>query len=99
MIDIIFYLIENISSNGTATQSSEYFWKDKQLFLTADLAITGGPTHHFKSDSCATTLYKPIQYVAWWMLTFPVDTVYITTVKIYYRNDSKSNFTFVYILS
>ena len=47
MIDSIFYLIENISSNGTATQSSNYFWKDKQIFLTADLAITGGPTHHF----------------------------------------------------
>jgi hypothetical protein len=46
-IDSIFYLIENISSNGTATQSSDYFWKDKQIFLTADLAITGGPTHHF----------------------------------------------------
>jgi hypothetical protein len=47
MIDSIFYLIENISSNGTATQSSDYFWKDKQILLTADLAITGGPTHHF----------------------------------------------------
>ena len=99
MIDSIFYLLENISSNGTATQSSDYFWKDKQIFLTADLAITGGPTQHFKSVSCATTLYKPIQYVAWWMLTFPVDTVYITTVKMYYRNDSKSNFSLVYILS
>jgi len=95
MIYSIFYLLENISSNGTATQSSDYFWKDKQIFLTADLAITGGPTYHFKS---APTLYKPIQYVAWWILTFPVDTVYITTVKMYYRNDSKSNFSFVYIL-
>jgi len=31
MIDSIFYLIENISSNGTATQSSgrisRYFWQ------------------------------------------------------------------------
>jgi hypothetical protein len=57
MIYSILYLLENISSNGTATQSSDYFWKDKQIFLTADLAITGGPTHHFKHASCATTLY------------------------------------------
>ena len=78
MIDSIFYLLENISSNGTATQSSDYFWKDKQIFLTADLAITGGPTHHFKSAACATTLYKPIQYLAWWMFTLPLITV--TTV-------------------
>jgi hypothetical protein len=31
----------------------------------------------------------PKRYVAWWMLTFPVDTVYITNVLIYYRGNSK----------
>jgi len=57
--------------------------------MTADLAITGGPLHNFFSYSCAMTWYKPTQYVAWWVLTFPVDTVYITNVTIYFRLDGK----------
>jgi hypothetical protein len=35
------------------------------------------------STSCATTATEPTRYVAWWMLAFPVDTVYITNVQIY----------------
>ena len=64
--------------------------------MTADLAITGGRTHNFYGLSCATTRYSPTQYVAWWMFTLPVDTVYITTVNIYYRYNSKSYFSFVF---
>jgi hypothetical protein len=88
----IFHYIENLSPNGTANQSSDYLWVGKNIYLTADLAITGGPTNAFVSESCSVTLAFPIQYVAWWILTFPVDAVYITNVKIYYRDNSKFPF-------
>ena len=92
---ILFHYIGNIASNGIASQSSVYYWKDRDQNMTEDLAITGGRTHNFSSGSCATTGYPPPDYFAWWMLTFPVDIVYITTVKIYYRYNSKSYFSFV----
>ena len=57
-----------------------------KLNMTADLAITGGPTHAFYSGSCASTNASPKQYVSWWLLTFPVDTAYITSVRIYYSS-------------
>jgi hypothetical protein len=81
--------VVNLALNGTASQSSVYHWENQNLNLTADLAITGEPTHDFNNASCSTTLTNPKQYVAWWMLTFPVDTIYITNVKIYYRYNSK----------
>ena len=96
---MLFHYIENIAFNGTASQSSDYYWKDKKTNLTTDLGIAGGPTYYFSSASCATTLHSPIQYVAWWMLTFPVDIICITNVKIYYRNDSKFHFPFFYLIS
>ena len=57
--------------------------------MTAELAISGTSTDTFGGKTCSVTLANPIQYVAWWMLTFPVDTVYITNVQIYYRPDSE----------
>ena len=87
MNDVIY--IENLTSNGTASQSSNWYWNDKNKTMTADLAITGGRTHDLLSVSCSITQTEPKQYVAWWMLTFPVDTVYITKVLIYYRGNSK----------
>ena len=60
--------------------------------MTADLAITGGPTDTFVSGSCAITGYPNPDYLVWWMLTFPVDTVYVTNVRIYYRQNSKFYF-------
>lgn len=45
-----FYFEENLSSNGTATQSPDYYWTDKQTFLTQALAITCGPTFDFNSE-------------------------------------------------
>jgi hypothetical protein len=87
MNDVIY--IENLTSNGTASQSSNWYWNDKNKTMTADLAITGGRTHDLRSVSCSITRTEPKQYVAWWMLTFPVDTVYITKVLIYYRGNSK----------
>ena len=92
---MLFQYTENLSPNGTAFQSSDYHWKDYNLNLTADLAITGGRTHDFASRSCALTQYSPTQYTAWWMLTFPVDTVYITNVLIYFRGPSKFFFSYV----
>ena len=92
---MLFHYTENLSQNGTASQSSTYHWISRQLNLTSDLAITGGRTHSFISKSCALTLYSPTQYTAWWMLTFPVDTVYITKVLIYFRGGSKFFFSYV----
>ena len=81
--------IENLTSNGTASQSSNWYWKGENKTMTADLAVTGGRTHDLLSLSCSITQPDPKRYVAWWMLTFPVDTVYITNVLIYYRGNSK----------
>jgi hypothetical protein len=87
MNDVIY--IEILTSNGTASQSSDWYWKDKNKTMTADLAVTGGRTNTILSLSCSVTQPKPKRYVAWWMLMFPVDTVYITNVLIYYRGNSK----------
>ena len=91
---MLFHYIENIAFNGTVSRSSDYYWKDKKTNLTADLAITCEPTYYFISAWCATILHSPMQYLAWWMLTFPVDTMYITNVQIYHRNASKINLPF-----
>ena len=44
---MLFQYTENLSPNGTAFQSSDYYWKNGNLNLTADLAITGERTHSF----------------------------------------------------
>jgi hypothetical protein len=79
--------IENMAPNGAASQSTTYYWVNRNINLTADLAINGGPTDTF--GGCSVTWYKPFQRFAWWMLSFPVDAVYVTNVKIYYRRVSK----------
>jgi hypothetical protein len=78
---ILHLYLENLSSNGTASQSSTSLLVRRPT--DAELAITGGPTHEFYRRLCATTNASLTQSIAWWMLTFPVDTVYtcITTVK------------------
>jgi hypothetical protein len=81
--------IENLTPNGTASQSSDWYWESKNKTMTADLAVTGGRTNDIFSLSCSITQPDPKLYDAWWMLTFPVDTVYITKVLIYYRGNSK----------
>jgi hypothetical protein len=80
--------IEDLSLNGTPSQSSDYYWKDRKINLTAELAINGETDDTFGEAECSVTQYSPRKYVAWWMLTFPVDTVYITNVQINYRNDN-----------
>ena len=59
--------------------------------MPADLAISGTPDDTFANVACSVTLANPPQSVAWWMFTFPVDTVFITNVKINYRSNSKSS--------
>ena len=81
--------IENLAPNGTASQSTTYYKKDRNTNLTADLAIYGDTSDTFHNLGCSVTWWKPFQRFAWWMLTFPVDTVYITNVMIYYRSKSK----------
>jgi hypothetical protein len=62
---------------------------NKIVVEISNLAITGERTHDCLSGSCAVAQYSPTRYRAWWMLTFPVDTVYITNVKIYFQSDGK----------
>ena len=90
-----FFHIEDLSLNGTPSQSSDYYWKDRKVYLTADLAISGTPGDIFANVACSVTLPNPPQYVAWWMFTFPVDTVFITNVKINYRSESKSSYQLI----
>ena len=86
-----FFSIEDLSLNGNASQSSDYFWISRNIYLTADLAISGTPNDKFVEEACSLTLANPPPSVAWWMFTFPVDTVFITNVKINYRYNSKSS--------
>jgi hypothetical protein len=64
--------------------------------MTADLAISGTHTDTFGSGACSVTLAVN-EYVAWWMYTLPVDTVFITNVKINYRSDSKSSYQLIWL--
>ena len=66
--------------------------------MTADLAISGTPYDTFVNVACSLTLANPKQTVAWWMLTFPVDTVFITNVKINYRSIGKSSCQLIWLL-
>jgi hypothetical protein len=79
--------IENLAPNGTASQSTDYYYNNK--YYTADLAVSGGRNDIAHTSRCSITWYMPFQRVAWWMLTFPVNTVYVTNVTIYYRSISK----------
>jgi hypothetical protein len=64
--------------------------------MTADLAISGEPDDMFRNGACSVTLADS-EYVAWWMFTFPVDTVFITNVKINYRYNSKSSYQLIWL--
>jgi hypothetical protein len=66
--------------------------------MTADLAISGELGDTFPNVACSVTLVSPPQSVAWWMFTFPVDTVFITNVKINYRSTSKSSCQQIWLL-
>jgi len=63
--------------------------------MTADLAISGEPDDTFPNGACSLTLANPPQSGAWWMFTFPVDTVFITNVKINYRSTSKCSYQLI----
>ena len=93
----VFYLnywitfVEELSEEErNASQSSDYYYISRKENMTADLAISGTPTDTFGTGTCSVTLADS-EYVAWWMYTFPVDTVFITNVKINYRSNSKSS--------
>jgi hypothetical protein len=73
--------IENLAPNGTVSQSTIYYYNNK--YYTADLAISGGRNDVVDTSTCSLTWYTPFQRFAWWMLSFPVDAVYVTNVKIY----------------
>jgi hypothetical protein len=47
--------IENMAPNGAASQSTTYYWVNRNINLTADLAINGGPTDTF--GGCSVTWY------------------------------------------
>ena len=77
----VLFFAEDISPNGTASQSSNYRTR------YAYLAITGGPSHDFNAGSCSAT--NSNQNISWWMLTFPSDKVFVSNVIIYYRSNCK----------
>ena len=91
--------IENLAPNGTASQSTTYYSINMDNNLTTDLAINGGPANTFSNPGCYVTWSRPFQRFAWWMLTFPLDTVYVTNVTIYYRSNSKFSYLWEYQLS
>ena len=74
-----------------ASQSSDFYYVARGENMTADLAISGEPGDTFPNGACSVTLAYPPQSVAWWMFTFPVDTVFITNIKINYRYNGKSS--------
>ena len=92
-IAFFFFSIEDLSLNGTPSQSSDYYWISRHAHLTADLAISGTPNDTFFKVECSVTMAE--QSVAWWMFTFPVDTVFITNVKINYQSNSKSSYQLI----
>jgi hypothetical protein len=63
--------------------------------LTADLAISGTPDDTVFQVDCSVTMAA--QSVAWWMFTFPVDTVFITNVKINYQSNGKSSYQLIWL--
>ena len=97
----VFYLkywitfVEELSEEKrNASQSSDYYYMNE--YMTADLAISGEPNDLFGNGACSVTL-DGTKYVAWWMYTFPVDTVFITNVKINYRINSKSSYQLIWL--
>ena len=74
-----------------ASQSSDYYYVNKEEYMTADLAISGETGDTFANGACSVTQVSPPKYVSWWMFTFPVDTVFITNIEINYRYNSKSS--------
>jgi hypothetical protein len=93
---IISFISKNLALNKTPSQGSDYYWLDKNITLTADIATSGEADGTLVNGACSVTLATPPQLVAWWMLTFPVDTVYIINVKINYRYNSKCFFLSVH---
>ena len=98
----VFYLkywitfVEELSEEKrNASQSSDYYYEIKKKYMTADLAISGNDTDMFGNGACSVTQTKPPLTVAWCMFTFPVDTVFITTVKIHYRYNSKCSYQLI----
>ena len=86
-------LLEILSEEErNASQSSDYYYVTRGQYMTADFAISGEPVDIFFNGTCSVTLASPPQSVAWWMFKFPVDAVFITNIKINYRNNSKSSF-------
>jgi len=80
-----------------ASQSSNYYYVMRNEYMTADLAISGEPDDTFGNGACSVTLANPPQTVAWWIYTFPVDTVFITNVKINYRSDCKYSYLLIWL--
>ena len=93
----ITFLEELSEEERNASQSSDYYYAAKNTYLTADLAISGEPGDMFGNGACSVTLPNPPQSVAWWMFTFPVETVFITNVKINYRYNSKSSYQLIWL--
>jgi len=64
LTSILFFHIEDLSLNGTPSQSSDYYWMRKKVNLTADIAISGEADDTFIDVACSVTLATPPQSVA-----------------------------------
>ena len=93
----IIFLEEFSKEDGNASQSSDYYYEARNENMTADLAISGNDNDMFANGACSVTQTKPPLTVAWWMFTFPVYTVYITTVNIHYRENSKCSYQLIWL--
>lgn len=79
-------ITENLTPNGTATQSSD----NDPVKGKAENAINPPISNEYSVDNCSSTKLSGsgIQN-AWWMFSFSFDTAYITDVTIYYRENCK----------
>ena len=78
-----------------ASQSSDYYYKERNQTMTSDLSMSGEPDDALHNGTCYVTLANPSQSVACWMFTFPVDTVFITNVKKKYRSLSNCSYQLI----
>lgn len=78
---LLFFLTENLTRFGNATQSST------EANGHAQNAIKPPISNAWSFDKCTHTIIG--NNPAWWMFTFSFESVYITDIIIYYREGCK----------
>lgn len=79
--------LENLTPNGTATQSTSYDSTDSGK---PENAVNPPISNEYSLDNCSSTKFATSGIgKAWWMFEFSFGTAYITDITIYYRKDCK----------